>query len=254
MDWFEKDQGSRRGLTRDRLIVALALLIVVVLAWAYLWSGACMSVMTPAVWTPGYAALMFVMWWIMMMAMMLPGAAPMILVFARANHQQLEPGSARTNTGIFALGYVATWAAFSLVATLAQWALERKGLLTSSLVSTSSVLSAGTLIAAGFYQLTPVKRACLRHCQSPVAFIGTHWRHGPLGALQMGVVHGTLCVGCCWFLMGLLFVGGVMNLYWISGLALFVLFEKSVAADHWLVGASGVVLIGWGTGILALGI
>jgi predicted metal-binding membrane protein len=152
------------------------------------------------------------------------------------------------------MGYLATWAAFSLVATLAQWALERKGLLAPSLVSTSVWLSAGILVAAGIYQLTPLKRACLRHCRSPLAFISTHWRQGARGALRMGVVHGVFCVGCCWFLMALLFFGGVMNLYWIAGLALFVLFEKTVPAGHWLEYATGVILLVWGAGILALAI
>ena len=254
MVWFAKDQGSRRGLTRDRLIVVSALLIVVGLAWAYLWSGAGMSMMMPAVWTPGYAVLMFFMWWIMMVAMMLPSATPMILVFARANHQQLKTVRACVATSIFVLGYLAIWAAFSLIATLAQWVLERKGLLTPSLVSTSVLLSAGILIAAGFYQLTPLKRACLRHCRSPLAFLSTHWRQGARGALHMGFVHGGFCVGCCWFLMGLLFFGGVMNLYWIAGLALYVMFEKTVPAGHWLGYATGVVLLVWGAGMLALAI
>ncbi|MDH3645948.1 MAG: DUF2182 domain-containing protein [Gammaproteobacteria bacterium] len=238
-------------MTSDRLIVVSALLIVVGSAWAYLWAGAGMSMMMPAVWTPGYAVLMFFMWWIMMVAMMLPSATPMILVFARANHHQLETGPARVATSIFVLGYLATWAAFSLVATLAQWALQRMGLLTPSLVSTSVLLSSGILIAAGFYQLTTLKRACLRHCRSPLAFVSTYWRQGALGALRMGFVHGIFCVGCCWFLMGLLFFGGVMNLYWIAGLALFVLFEKTVPAGHWLGYATGVVLLVWGAGMLA---
>ncbi len=252
MVWFAKDQSSRRGLTRDRLIVVSALLIVVALAWAYLWSGAGMSMMMPAVWTPAYAVLMFFMWWIMMVAMMLPSATPMILVVARACHQQLDTGRARVTTSIFVLGYLATWAAFSLVATLAQWALERNGLLSPSLVSTSVLLSAGILIGAGLYQLTPLKRACLRHCRSPLAFLSAHWRPGVRGALRMGIVHGVYCVGCCWFLMGLLFFGGVMNLYWIAGLALFVLLEKTVPAGHWLEYTTGVALLFWGGGVLVL--
>lgn len=249
-----KDQGLRRGLTRDRLIVVSALLIVVGLAWAYLLSGAGMSMMMPAVWMPSYAVLMFFMWWIMMVAMMLPSAMPMILIFARANQRQLEPVPARVATGIFVLGYLATWAAFSLLATLAQWVLEGKGLLTPALDSTSIWLSAGILISAGFYQLTPLKRACLRHCRSPLTFISTHWRHGVRGALRMGFEHGVFCVGCCWFLMGILFFGGVMNLYWIAGLALFVFFEKIVPAGHWLGYTAGIVLLAWGAGILALSI
>ncbi len=208
--------------------------------------------MMPAVWTPSYAVLMFFMWCIMMVAMMLPSAMPMILVVARAYHQQLETGRARVATSVFVLGYLVTWAAFSLVATLAQWALEGKGLLAPSLVSSNVLLSAGILIAAGLYQFSPLKHTCLRHCRSPLAFISTHWRQGIDGALRMGLVHGVFCVGCCWFLMGLLFFGGVMNLYWIAGLALFVLLEKAVPAGHWLGYAAGVVLLVWGAGILAL--
>ncbi len=241
-------------MTRDRLIVVAALLVVVGLAWAYLWTGAGMSMsmmMMPAVWTPGYAVLMFFMWWIMMVAMMLPSAAPMILVVARANHHRLEVAEAHVATSIFVLGYLATWAAFSLVATLAQWGLERSGPLTPSLVSTNTWLSGGILIAAGLYQLTPLKRTCLRHCRSPLAFISTHWRPGARGALHMGVVHGVFCVGCCWFLMGLLFFGGVMNLYWIAGIALFVLLEKTVPVGHWLEYATGIVLLVWGAWVLA---
>jgi len=194
---------------------------------------------------------MFFMWWIMMMAMMLPSAMPMILVYARASRQQLEAGQAPVATCIFVLGYLAAWAAFSLTATLVQWALESNGLLAPSLVSISAYLSAGILFAAGIYQLTPLKRACLHHCRSPIAFISDHWRHGPRGALHMGFTHGTFCVGCCWFLMGFLFFGGVMNLYWIAGLALFVLLEKTVPAGHWLCNVAGIALLVWSAGIFA---
>ena len=213
-----------------------------------------MSMMTPAVWTTGYAVLMFFMWWIMMVAMMLPSATPMILLVARANHQQLETHPAWIATSVFVFGYLATWAAFSLIATLVQWTFEKNGLLEPSLVSASNLLSAALLIAAGLYQLTPLKQACLRHCRSPVSFISTHWRAGTAGAFRMGVVHGVFCVGCCWFLMGLLFFGGVMNVYWIAGLALFVLFEKTVPAGHWLERVSGLALFTWGAAVLALAI
>ncbi|WP_189471625.1 DUF2182 domain-containing protein [Litchfieldella qijiaojingensis] len=108
------------------------------------------------------------------------------------------------------------------------------------------------LLAAGVYQLTPIKHACLRHCRSPLAFLGHHWRQGARGALRMGLLHGAFCVGCCWFLMGLMFFGGVMNLYWVAGLALFVLFERTVPAGHWLGYATGVALLVWGAGMLAL--
>ena len=212
-----------------------------------------MAAMSPAAWTPGYAVLMFFMWWIMMMAMMLPSAAPMILLFALFNRKQREKGAPYVPTGIFAAGYLLVWGAFSVVAVAAQWGLERSGLLSSMMASTSVILGAGLLIAAGIYQLTPLKHACLRHCRSPIFFISHHWRPGELGALRMGIEHGAFCTGCCWFLMALLFYGGVMNLYWIVGLALFVLLEKTIPAGHWLGGLAGLLLIAWG-GILLLAV
>jgi predicted metal-binding membrane protein len=213
-------------------------------------SDLAMAAMAPAAWTPGYAVLMFFMWWIMMMAMMLPSAAPMILLFAVINRKQRDKGAPYVPTGIFAAGYLLVWGAFSLVAVSAQWALERSGLLSSTMASTSVLLGAGLLIAAGVYQLTPLKHACLRHCRSPFAFITLHWRLGGLGALRMGIEHGAFCTGCCWFLMVLLFYGGIMNLLWIVGLALYVLLEKTIPAGHWLGRIAGVVLIAWGGALL----
>jgi predicted metal-binding membrane protein len=118
------------------------------------------------------------------------------------------------------------------------------------LVSVSAFLGGGLLLAAGIYQLTPIKQACLKHCRSPLQFVLSHWRNGRHGAFRMGVEHGAYCVGCCWFLMGLLFFGGVMNLYWIAGLALFVLLEKTVPAGHWLSYATGLALMAWGGWVL----
>jgi predicted metal-binding membrane protein len=267
------------AIKRDRLIVVTALAAVTALSWAYLLAGAGMgmsafemtrmsqpgmaggmaeggmagmTMMTPAVWTPGYAVVMFLMWWVMMVAMMLPSAAPMIVLFATVNRNQRKTGHPRVATSVFALGYLAAWAGFSLVAILLQWGFERTGVLSPMLVGTNAIFGGGLLLAAGVYQLTPIKHACLRHCRSPLAFLGTHWRPGVRGALRMGLAHGAFCVGCCWFLMGLLFFGGVMNLFWIAGLALFVLFEKIVPAGHWLGHATGVALLAWGVGVLAL--
>jgi len=261
-------------VTRDRLIVVTALTAVIALSWAYLVTGAgmgmsafemtrmsqlgmaggmaCMAMMTPVVWTLGYAVLMFFMWWVMMVAMMLPSAAPMILLFATVNRKQRETGHPHVATSIFAVGYLAAWAGFSLVAVILQWGFAQTGILSPMLVGTNVTFGGVLLLAAGIYQLTPIKHACLRHCRSPLAFLSTHWRRGARGALRMGLMHGAFCVGCCWFLMGLLFFGGVMNLYWIAGLALFVLFEKTVPAGHWIGYATGVALLVWGAGILAL--
>ena len=238
----------------DRLVVVTALIAVIALSWAYLLAGAGMgmAMMTPAVWTPGHAVLMFFMWWIMMVAMMLPSAAPMILLFAAINRKQCETGHPHVGTSIFAAGYLAAWAGFSLVAVILQWGFERTGILSPMLVGNNVIFGGILLLAAGVYQLTPIKHACLRHCRSPIAFISTHWRRGAHGALRMGLVHGAFCVGCCWFLMGLLFLGGVMNLYWIAGLALFVLFEKTAPAGHWLGYMTGIALLVWGAGMLTL--
>lgn len=211
-----------------------------------------LAMMTPAIWTPGYAVLMFFMWWVMMIAMMLPSAAPMILVFATVNRKQRDTGRPYVATGIFAFGYLAAWAAFSLVAVILQWAFELTGLLSPMLVATNVIFGGFLLLAAGIYQLTPIKHACLRRCRSPLEFLSAHWQRGAGGALRMGLLHGAVCVGCCWFLMGLMFFGGVMNLYWIAGLALFVLLEKTVPGGHWLGYAAGVALLVWGAGMLAL--
>jgi predicted metal-binding membrane protein len=211
-----------------------------------------MVAMAPTTWTPGYAVLMFFMWWIMMMAMMLPSASPMILLFARVNRTQRDKGAPYVPTGVFALGYLLVWALFSQVAVTAQWGLERSGLLSSMMASTSVILGGVLLIAAGVYQLTPLKYACLRHCRSPLFFISHHWRPGEWGALRMGFEHGAFCTGCCWFLMALLFYGGVMNLFWIIGLALFVLAEKVAPAGHWVGWMMGVGLIAWGGGLLLM--
>ncbi|NMG77310.1 DUF2182 domain-containing protein [Aromatoleum diolicum] len=265
-------------IRRDRVVVITALFAVIALSWAYLLAGASMgmsafemtrmsqlgtaggvseggmagmAMVAPAVWTPGYAALMFLMWWIMMVAMMLPSAAPVILLFATVNRKQRDTGQPYVATSIFTFGYLAAWAGFSLVAVILQWGFELTGILSPTLVATNATFGGVLLLAAGIYQLTPIKHACLRHCRSPLAFLGTHWRRGARGALRMGLMHGGFCVGCCWFLMGLMFFGGVMNLYWIAGLALFVLCEKTIPAGHWLGYATGVVLLVWGAGMLA---
>jgi predicted metal-binding membrane protein len=262
-------------LKRDRAIVIGGLVGVIALAWIYILLGAGMGMtatemtagsgsssdmqaldmalaaMQPVAWSVGYAVLMFFMWWIMMVAMMLPSAAPMILLYAAVNRKAHERGAPFVPTGVFAVGYLATWGVFSLLAVTLQWGLERTALLSSMMASTSLVLGGLLLIAAGAWQLTPLKHACLKHCRSPLHFLSHHWRKGRGGAFRMGVEHGAFCLGCCWFLMGLLFYGGVMNLYWIVGLAAYVLLEKTVPAGHWLGSAAGVGLIAWG-GVLLI--
>jgi predicted metal-binding membrane protein len=248
-------------IRRDRLVLVAGMLVVTALAWGWLALGAGMDMsaiemtrmagmdgwmMQPAVWTLAYALLMVFMWWVMMVAMMLPSAAPMLLLFARVNRKEKAAGSALTPTGAFAAGYLIAWGGFSIVAVGFQWALETAQLMSPMLQTTNVWLGAAILVGAGLWQLTPLKTMCLRHCRSPLGFLMNNWRAGRLGAFRMGFEHGAYCLGCCWFLMALLFFGGVMNLYWIVGLALFVLLEKIIPLGHWLGRIAGVALIGWG--------
>ncbi len=248
-------------LRRDRVIILGALVLITSLAWAYLLSGAGMDMDTqgmdmnmvmPMEWTPLYALVMFLMWWIMMTAMMLPGAAPLILLFALVNRRSRERGDPYVPAAVFASGYLLVWGAFSLVATLLQWSMQKAGWLTMGMASAHTWLGGALLLAAGIYQFTPLKHACLRHCRGPIDFIARHWRPGSTGALRMGLTHGAYCAGCCWLVMGLLFYGGVMNLYWIVGLALLVLIEKLLPAGHALGRFSGAGFIACGVWLLVV--
>lgn len=195
--------------------------------------------------------LMFTMWVIMMVAMMVPSAAPMILVFAAVNRKRREQERPFVSTGIFLLGYLVVWSVFSAVATVLQWRLHELSLLTPMMVSASSVLSGATLVAAGIFQLTPLKNMCLKHCRSPLSFLLTDWREGVWGAFVMGLRHGSYCLGCCWLLMALLFVAGVMNLVWLAVITIFVLLEKVAPVGLRLSRMTGILLIGWGFWLVA---
>jgi predicted metal-binding membrane protein len=244
-------------LRHDRLIVAIGIATVVAFSWGYLIAGAGIDMgmadmpMDPEPWSPAQALLMFVMWWVMMIAMMVPSAAPTILLFATIKRRQATTESPVISAWIFLAGYLVTWAGFSLVAVALQWGLEQTGLLSGMMATTSNSVAGIILLAAGLYQLTPIKRACLRYCQSPILFLSQYWRPGATGALRMGFRHGGYCVGCCWFLMGLLFVSGVMNLVWIIAVAIYVGFEKLLAQSQWLSRAAGVGLIVSGGLVLA---
>jgi predicted metal-binding membrane protein len=207
---------------------------------------------TPARWNLEYAAIMLSMWWVMMIAMMVPSAAPMILLYAAVARRQRETGSdALLPTGIFASGYVAMWGFFSVIAAALQWGFEAAGILSPMMMNSTSLLfAAAILAAAGLYQVTPAKQACLRHCRGPIQFLTGQWRPGRWGAFWMGAEHGTYCLGCCWALMTLLFFGGVMNLYWIAGLAVMVLLEKTIPAGDTLGKLAGGLLVLWGVTFL----
>lgn len=251
-------------LRRERLVIWACLGVLCLLSWWWLLDGAGTGMSTIAMttwqfppppyssmddtaWPLRYWLLMAAMWWVMMIAMMLPSAAPMILLYARVcrhNHKVAEGASALVPASTFMLGYLLAWLAFSLLATALQWALEQAGLVHGMMMwSSSNTLSAAFLLLAGAYQFSPLKNACLSHCRSPASFLSAHWRKGRWGALRMGVDHGLYCVGCCWILMLLLFVGGVMNLVWIAGLALLVLLEKQLPAGPWFARLSGALLL-----------
>lgn len=244
-------------LRHDRLIVAVGLAGAVALAWVYLAAGAGIDMsmagmpMDPMPWSTFHIALMFTMWWVMMIAMMVPSATPMVLLFTAIKRKQGVSVNPAVEAWVFLGGYLLIWASFSLVAVLAQWGLERAGLLDMAMVSTSATLGGVILLISGLYQFTPVKTACLRYCQSPVLFLSRYWRTGAAGALRMGLRHGGFCLGCCWFLMVLLFVAGVMNLAWIAAIALYVACEKLLPLGQRLSRAAGVALIVSGAIVLA---
>ena len=277
-----------RLLKRERVITLVGLTTLCVLAWLYIVTGGGLGMsaweMTTLALFPhqqahdvmpgmlgmdmgakaawwmawGFAtwALMIAMWWIMMIAMMTPSAAPTILLYARVHRHALAQGQVQDNrapTGAFAVGYLLVWLGFAAAAATLQWVLEGAGLLSATgMGSWSRWLSGAILISAGLYQLSPLKNICLAHCRTPTSFLSRHWRPRARGALRLGAMHGAYCVGCCWMLMALLFVGGVMNLAWIAALASLVLIEKALALGHWVGRGVGVALVAWGVTTLVV--
>jgi predicted metal-binding membrane protein len=268
------DGALEAVLRRDRLLVAGALALIVALAWAYLlWLAddmdmggmdmagfrmipAGLGIMAPvdAPWSAIEFAFVFAMWAVMMVGMMAPSAAPMILMYARLGRQGSADSKPFAATGWFAAGYFLAWTGFSLAATVAQWAVERAALLDSQMTSASNVFGGIVLIAAGVYQWTPLKDVCLVQCRSPFQFLLSHggFRGDLAGCLLLGLRHGLYCVGCCWVLMALLFVGGVMNVLWIALLALLVLLEKLTPFGRWVARAAGVACVLSGAWLLTL--
>ena len=236
-----------RALQRQQWIIGACLVLIVALAWAWLlqtgtWTlvppksdpmsampgmaGMQMSPPTDAL-AVGYLFSTFVMWFLMMTAMMLPSAAPMVLLYARVAQNVKAQGRVLAPTLLFVGVYLAIWAAFSLLAAIAQALLVSSGAVSATSLALGDRRIAGALlIAAGLYQLTPLKRACLESCRAPLSFVTRHWRPDWQGAILLGLRHGIYCLGCCWLLMGLLFIGGVMSLVWVAALAVVVLIEK----------------------------
>ena len=233
-----------RLLARDRAVVVVSLVLCVAVSAWYILDGAgtgmssvdmsaetgpagaliarTPDIVTPHLWSPRYAVVIFVMWWLMMVAMMVPSAAPAILLYGALHREQGAWAPLQ-----FLAGYLVAWAAFSLTATLAQGALSAAGMLSAMYMNVAThAMAAAILIGAGLYQLSPVKAACLDHCRGPVEALTRHRRTGRAAAFRMGLVHGRYCLGCCWALMALLFVGGVMNIWWIAAITVYVAVEK----------------------------
>jgi len=221
-------------LRHERLVVVAAVVVLTVLSWVFLIRGMPTGAMQPPL------GALVLMWWLMMVAMMLPSAAPAVLLYARI--RQTRPGDESIGQPwIFIGGYLGVWLLFSIGAAFTQSLLSGP-----SMALSNRTAEAAVLISAGVYQLSPLKSACVSQCRSPAQFISRHWRPRWRGALRLGILHGAYCVGCCWLLMALLFVGGVMNLLWVVALAMLVAIEKLVPRGDWLGRAAGVALIMWG--------
>ena len=244
---------------RDRVIISSCLVLLTALAWMYLFHldhqmsaamehdrmMADMGMTMDMQWNTADIFFTFAMWAVMMVGMMMASAAPVMLLFAG---MQRARGAQRTPRVVFAFsaGYLLVWTAFSAGAALAQWALHQAAMLSPAMTTSSARLSSAILIASGVYQLTPFKGACLTHCRSPLGFLMSHWRDGTGGAMRMGIEHGTYCLGCCWALMCVLFVVGVMNLVWVAAMAIFVLVEKIGPAGAFVARVAGVAMIAVG--------
>jgi predicted metal-binding membrane protein len=235
---------TSRLLRHERLLIGGGLVLLAGLSWWFLLAGGGIGRMDGMAMSPPLAAVVL-MWWLMMAAMMLPAAAPSVLLYAQVRHREQTRGSSLAAPWTFLAGYLFVWLLFSLAAAALQGALTGPAMRLDD-----KRAQAALLIAAGVYQLSPLKGACLRQCQSPAQFFARHWRRGPAGALRLGLLHGAYCVGCCWLLMAILFVGGVMNLALVAGLTLLVSAEKLLPGGRSVTYVSAAALIAWGTILL----
>jgi predicted metal-binding membrane protein len=252
---------------RDRLIIGAGVTLIAALAWWYLIHearrmnasgvyeclGTKMGGAELTAWSFVSLLPLFLMWAVMMVAMMLPSAAPMILTFAAVARNRRRLQRPYVPVTIFVSGYLVIWCGFSAVAALSQWLLHRQALLSPAMASSSALLGGALLFAAGLFQFTPLKQSCLTHCRAPLEFILTRWREGRRGAFRMGLEHGAFCTGCCWALMCLLFVLGVMNIVWIAALTIVVAVEKILPRGRWVSIGCGLGLAAWGAWVLANG-
>ncbi len=262
----------------EQSITLFCLIVTCFLAWIYVFSGAGMGMsawemssfsfvphqhagmqmnmpemeMISIPWTFQHFLIVVIMWWVMMIGMMLPSAAPMILLYERVmTHAQKNNVLQKVNpTTYFVAGYLIVWLLFSLLATLLQWHLEQQNWLSMNMISNNRWLSGGLLVTTGIYQISPLKTTCLKFCRSPAQFIAQYMQKDRLGAVQMGLRHGWFCLGCCWGLMLLLFVGGVMNLFWIIALTLFVLIEKVLPNSQNVTFLISIIFVMWGFALI----
>ena len=234
---------TSRLLRHERLIVFAGVALLALLSWWFVAAGAGMRAMTATMQAPPFGALIL-MWWLMMVAMMLPSATPAILLYARVRESRGDESSI-AQTPVFLAGYLSIWLLFSILAAFAQGLLAGPSMTLGNRWAESALL-----IAAGVYELTPLKKGCLTRCRSPAELLTRHWRPGWGGAVRLGVLHGADCLGCCWMLMALLFVGGVMNLAWIAALTLLILAEKLVPGGRNVARVTGIALLVWGAATL----
>jgi predicted metal-binding membrane protein len=254
-------------IQRDRVIVLAGLLLIAAVGWGYLvqeargmnLTGVCccagmkMSGPDASPWSGLALIPLFLMWSEMMVVMMLPSAAPTLLLFASVNRRRLERQEPFVPVTIFLLGYLTIWTLFSAGASLIQWAMHGTALLSPLMVGTSPRLGALILIVAGVFQWTPFKRSCLSHCHSPLTFLLKEWKEGRRAAFAMGLKHGAYCTGCCWALMLILFVVGVMSIAWVAALTMLVLIEKTLPKNFRPERFTGLILIAWGIWLLGQG-
>ena len=249
-DSFSKSSPTLAAAKRDRFIIIGGIAVIAILAWVWLAnmaldmpSGNMMSMASTNPWASSELYSMLLMWVIMMVGMMLPSATPMILIYTRAVHKKSSSTDAKILSSIFITGYLLIWVFFSVAATLLQASLQDFNLISTMLESNSDALAGTLFIMAGLYQITPLKRACLNGCRSPLNFILNNWKGGRKGGLLMGLEHGLLCVGCCWMMMLLLFAVGVMNLFWVASLAVLVLIEKAFPRGEWTARVGGISML-----------
>lgn len=246
-------------MQRERPLVFSCLVIVILISWACMlhmaWrmSGTETEITLACLmrWGAGDIGHMFIMWAIMMVAMMFPAATPMILMFTTVNQRRGETREPIIPTGLFVLGYFLVWTTYSALAAVAQYGLHISALLTHNLLIASSLLGGALLVAAGVFQWTPFRNACMSKCRSPLGFLMAEWRDGRLGALIMGLKHGIYCVGCCWLLMLLSFVLGIMNMVWMAMVTVFMVVEKAYPRSQWVSRTAGLILVGWGLWVVA---